>query len=131
MTPDPVTLPSTATLTEAAKKMAEWEIGDVVVLDGDSVCGVVTDRDIVVRAVAEGKDPASSTLADVCSRDLVSLSPGDTADQAVELMRTHAVRRIPIIENGTAVGIVSLGDLAEEKDPQSVLADISSAPPQD
>jgi CBS domain-containing protein len=131
MTPDPVTLPSTATLTEAAKKMAEQEIGDVVVLDGDSVCGVVTDRDIVVRAVAEGKDPASSTLADVCSRDLVSLSPGDTADQAVELMRTHAVRRIPIIENGTAVGIVSLGDLAEEKDPQSVLADISSAPPQD
>ena len=129
MTPDPVTLPSTATLTEAAKQMAQKDIGDVVVLDGDSVCGVVTDRDIVVRALAEGKDPGSCTLADVCSRDLVSLSPGDSAEQAVELMRTHSVRRIPIIDNGTAVGIVSIGDLAQERDPQSALADISAAPP--
>jgi CBS domain-containing protein len=131
MTRDPVALPSTATLTEAAKQMADKDIGDVVVLDGDSVCGVVTDRDIVVRALAQGKDPGSCTLADVCSRDLVSLSPGDTAEQAVELMRSHAIRRIPIIENGTPVGIVSIGDLAEQNDPQSVLADISSAPPQD
>jgi CBS domain-containing protein len=133
MTPDPVTLPATATLTEAASRMADQEIGDVVVLDADSssVCGVVTDRDIVVRAVAKRLDPESTKLGDICTRDVISLGPDSSAEEAVSLMRTHAVRRIPVIANGTAVGIVSLGDLAKERDPESALADISSAPPQD
>ena len=133
MTRDPVSLPATATLIEAATRMADQEIGDVVVLDtdGTSVCGVVTDRDIVVRAVAKRLDPETTKLGDICTRDVISLAPEASAEEAVSLMRTHAVRRIPVISNGTAVGIVSLGDLAQERDPQSVLADISSAPPQD
>jgi CBS domain-containing protein len=133
MTPDPVTLPATATLTEAAACMADQEIGDVVVMDPDSssICGVVTDRDIVVRALAKQLDPGSTKLGDICTRDLVTLTPEDSTEDAVSLMRTHAIRRIPVISNGTAVGIVSLGDLAQERDPQSALADISGAPPTD
>ena len=130
MTPDPVTCSSTATLYEAAAQMAEQDIGDVVVIDDDSgtVCGVVTDRDIVVRGLARGMDPATTTLGEVCTRDLVTLAPDDTAADAVSLMRTHSVRRIPVMTAGKAVGVVSLGDLAVDRDPESALADISRAP---
>jgi CBS domain-containing protein len=130
MTPHPVTMPSTATAAEAAAQMAMQDIGDVVVVDADSgtACGVVTDRDIVIRTVAKDLDPRSTPLADICSRDLVSLSPEDKAESAVSLMRTHAIRRLPICEGGQVVGMVSLGDLAQDRDPESALADISRAP---
>lgn len=94
-----MTLPSTATVGDAAAQMAQQDIGDVVV-DSDSgsgtVCGVVTDRDIVVRAVAKAMDPATTKLGDICTKDLITLSP----DDAVSLMRTHSVRRIPVTEGG-------------------------------
>lgn len=130
MTPHPVTLPSTATVGDAAAQMAQQDIGDVVVVDSDSgtVCGVVTDRDIVVRAVAKAMDPATTKLGDICTKDLITLSPDDAVEDAVSLMRTHSVRRIPVTEGGKAVGVVSLGDLALDRDPESALADISRAP---
>jgi signal-transduction protein with cAMP-binding, CBS, and nucleotidyltransferase domain len=130
MTPHPVSCPATATLADAAAQMAQQDIGDVVVMDDSSgtVCGVVTDRDIVVRALAKGMDPTTTKLGDICTRDLVTLGPNDTAADAVSLMRTHSVRRIPVMENGQAVGMVSLGDLAVDRDPESALADISRAP---
>ena len=128
MTPDPVTLPASTALSDAARYMRDNEIGDVIVVtDHGKVCGVVTDRDIVVRAVAKGQHPDSTELASVCSRTVISLSPSDSTDEAVRLMREHAIRRVPIIEDGTAVGIISLGDLALERDPGSALADISGA----
>lgn len=128
MTPDPVTLPHTATLSDAAIFMAQQDIGDVIVETDGAVCGLVTDRDIVVRAIAEGLDPQSTTLGEVCSRELVTLTPGDSADDAVRLMRERSVRRIPITEDGNVVGVITLGDLAVERDPSSALADISSTP---
>jgi CBS domain-containing protein len=130
MTPHPVTLPSTATVSDAAAQMARQDIGDVVVVDAESgtPCGVVTDRDIVVRAIAQDMDPTSTRLADICSRELITLSPDDTAESAISLMRTHSVRRIPVTEGGKPVGVVSLGDLAVDRDPESALADISRAP---
>jgi CBS domain-containing protein len=128
MTPDPVTLPATTPLEEAARCMRDREIGDVLVSDDGSLCGVVTDRDIVVRGLADGR--ASARLGDICSRDLVSLSPDDGVDEAVRLMRQRrAIRRLPIVENGRAVGLVSIGDLAIERDADSALADISAAAP--
>jgi CBS domain-containing protein len=111
--------------------MKERDIGDVIVLDNGTVCGVVTDRDIVVRAVAENRDPATTKLGDICSRDLATLTPADSVEDAIELMRERAIRRVPIIDNGAPVGIVSIGDLAVDRDPQSALADISSAAPND
>jgi CBS domain-containing protein len=125
MTPDPVTLPASTALSDAARYMRDNKIGDVIVTDHGKVCGVVTDRDIVVRAVASGLNPDSTELANVCSRTVISLSPSDSTDEAVRLMREHAIRRVPIIEDGIAVGIISLGDLALERDPGSALADIS------
>ena len=127
MTPDPVTLPASTALSDAARYMRDNKIGDVIVTDHGKVCGVVTDRDIVVRAVASGLNPESTELANVCSPTVISLSPSDSTDEAVRLMREHAIRRVPIIEDGTVVGVISLGDLALERDPRSALADISGA----
>jgi CBS domain-containing protein len=128
MTTDPITLPVTTSITEAASVMRDKDIGDVIVLDDhEQICGIVTDRDIVVRALADGE--TSAKLGDICSRDVTTLSPDDEVRDAVKLMTEKAIRRLPIVESGRPVGIVSLGDLAVRHDPESGLADISSAPP--
>ena len=129
MTPNPVALPGTASVYEAARAMRDAQIGDVIVIENNQVCGIVTDRDIVVRTVAERRDPATTTLADICSHSLVTVTPTDSVEEAVRLMRTHTIRRLPVVEGGQAVGIVSLGDLAVERDPSSALGEISDAPP--
>lgn len=130
MTKDPLTVAETAPVTEAARVMRDANIGDVLVTRPDgTVCGIVTDRDLAVNVIAEGKDPNSVTVQDVCNHRLESVAPGDPVDRAVSLMRDHAIRRLPVIDDGSLVGIVSLGDLAMERDPQSALADISEAPP--
>ncbi len=129
MTPDPITLPLSASLIDAAKTMRDVGIGDVVVVDGDEVLGIVTDRDIVVRGIADGCDAQSTTLIDICSRDLTTVSPDDQVGTAVRLMRENAIRRLPVVARGRPVGIVTLGDLALEQDRGSALADVSAAPP--
>ena len=129
MTPNPVSLPGTASVHEAARAMRDGDMGDVIVIENNRVCGIVTDRDIVVRTVAEAQDPAATTLADICSHRLLIVTPEDSVEEAVRLMRTHAIRRLPVVEGGKAVGIVSLGDLAVERDPGSALGGISAAPP--
>lgn len=130
MTRQPTTLPKSATVVEAAKRMRDMDIGAVVVIDGDeSLCGIVTDRDIVVRAVAEGNSIARMQLDALCTRDVMTLSPDDDADQAVHMMRDKAVRRVPVTSNGKLIGMLSLGDLAVARDPGSALGQISSARP--
>jgi CBS domain-containing protein len=129
MSSSPIGLEDTATLVEAARAMREGDFGSVVVLKGGSICGVVTDRDIVIRAVAEGKDPKSVKLGDICSDKVITVSPDQSVDEATEIMRDKAVRRVPVVDKGRLVGIVSLGDLAKEKDEGAALAEISSAPP--
>jgi len=131
MTPNPTVCPAQATLQEAARLMRDQDIGNVLVEKDGQLCGIVTDRDIVVRGVAEGGDGASMRLGDICGGDLVSLSIDATVDDAVQLMRDKALRRIPVVQGGQAVGVVSIGDLAMEQDPGSALADISAAPPND
>jgi len=130
MTADPVTLPMSSTLSEAAKAMRDSNIGDVIVLDDDGqLCGIVTDRDIVVRALAEGRQADATTLGEICSRDPATLSSEDSVSDAVRLMSGKAIRRVPVVDDGKPVGIVSIGDLAIERDPESALADISEAKP--
>jgi predicted transcriptional regulator len=113
MTPGVVAVRPDASLVEAAQLMRTQDIGDVVVADGQQVVGVLTDRDITVRAVADGDDPAVVSAESVCTPDPVLLAPDDPVGAAVALMRTHAVRRLPVVEDGLPVGMVSLGDLAE------------------
>ncbi len=130
MTPDPWTVQEQAPIREAARIMRDADIGDVIVVRSDgSVCGIITDRDLVVRAVAEGADANTALVADVCMHSVVSISSGDPVDQALPLMREHNIRRLPVIDDSRLVGIVTLGDLAIERDPNSALADISKAPP--
>lgn len=129
MTPYPTTCAADDTVSTAARDMKGYDIGAVIVLDGGKVRGLITDRDIVVRAVADGKDPRSTTLGAICSGDLVSVAPGDGIDAAVQLMRDHGLRRLPVLDGDEPVGIVSIGDVAVERDPGSTLARISSAPP--
>jgi CBS domain-containing protein len=129
MTRDPLTLPPSASLFDAAKTMRESGIGDVVVAGDEELIGIVTDRDIVVRGLAEGRDPHTTTLTDVTSRELITVSPDDPIETAVRLIREHAIRRLPVMSGGRVVGIVTLGDLAREQDRGSALADVSAAPP--
>lgn len=128
MTPNPIALSRDATLVEAAKEMKMNDIGDVIVQDDGKIIGIVTDRDIVVRALAEGANPDQKRLGEICSGNIVSVAPNDPLDEAVKLMRDHAIRRLPVVENDKVVGILSLGDLAIERDQKSALGEISRAP---
>lgn len=131
MTPEPVTMIESDTIFDAARVMREEDIGDVIVLDDTSarVKAIVTDRDIVIRAVADGQDPRETTLAGIASEELICVGPDDALDKAARVMRDKAIRRLPVIdEDGRAVGVVSLGDLALELDRRSALAEISAAP---
>lgn len=130
MTPFPVTLPFTASVLDAAQKMLDHDIGEIVVVQDERLFGMVTDRDLVVRALAKNLDPVRTHIYEVCSsHGVAALGPEDSIEDAIRLMRERAVRRLPIIAEGRPVGVVSIGDLAVERDRDSVLADISSAPP--
>ena len=128
MTPNPTTIPASATLVAAARAMRDHDIGDVVVLEDSKPCGILTDRDVVVRAVATGKDPSTTTIAEICSRDVTTVSSKDTVDTAVALMAQKALRRLPVVDDDLVIGIVTIGDLAGY-DVDSAIADISAAPP--
>lgn len=129
MTSEPISLQSDAPVLEAAQQMRDCAIGDVLVMDDGRIRGMLTDRDIVVRAIAEGRDPNECTVGEICSEDVVFVGPDDDADRAVEMMRLRAVRRVPVIEGANVVGVVSIGDMAMDRDERSALADISAAPP--
>jgi CBS domain-containing protein len=131
MTADPVLVSLQTSLTQAAQLMRNRDTGDVLVADTrGTLYGIVTDRDIVIRAVADGMDPLVTPVQAVITPTPVSVRPNDDASRAVALMREHAVRRLPVVDDdGTVVGIVSLGDLAIDRDERSALAEISSALP--
>ncbi len=129
MTATVETLRPDQTLAEAARVMKDQNVGAVVVADAaGQVRGMVTDRDVTVRAVANGSGP-ETVITEILSEEVVTISPEDSVADAVRQMRTHAVRRLPVVADGRPVGIVSLGDLAIERDPDSALADISMAAP--
>lgn len=128
MTQNLRTLSADGTADEAARAMRDADVGDVLVLDAQGMlCGIVTDRDITIRLVAEGRDPSNVKIDDICSHELLSIDPETDAEEAAQLMRQRAVRRLPVTEDGRPVGVVSIGDLAVERDPDSALADISAA----
>jgi CBS domain-containing protein len=130
MTRDPVTVEADATIVDAARLMRDRDIGPLVVVESDQVRGIVTDRDLVVRGLAEGGDPSSMRIGDVCTGDVESVSPDEPISDAVRRMEQRDVRRLPVVDGGRPVGIVSMGDLAVEGDlPSSAVADISAASP--
>ncbi|MBO1626336.1 MULTISPECIES: CBS domain-containing protein [Bacillus] len=108
---------------EAAVKMKEEDIGMIPVVENNQVVGLVTDRDLVVRGIAE-KHPGSNKITNIMTTGIVSVSPDDSIEKATELMAQHQIRRLPVVENGELVGMLALGDLAiaEKADDQAGVA---------
>jgi CBS domain-containing protein len=117
MTPNPRTVTADATLLEAAKAMRDEDAGVIPVVDGDRLVGVVTDRDIVVRAIADGKDPGSTKVGEIASKDLITVDPQQELAEALRLMAQYQVRRLPVVEeDGRLAGIVAQADIARAGD---------------
>jgi CBS domain-containing protein len=131
MTADPRTVEPSDSVVEAARQMAEGDVGAVLVTEQGRVSGIVTDRDIAVRAVAEGRDPQGTKVSEICTPDPATLTVDQSVEDAIRIVREQNVRRIPVVQDGRPAGIVSIGDLAIERDPGSALADISSEPAND
>jgi CBS domain-containing protein len=119
--------PST-TVLEAARLMARSDVGPIPVVEGDRPVGLVTDRDIVIRAVAEGRDPQMTTVGEIASTDLVTVEPEQPLQEALELMARRQLRRLPVVEGDRLVGIVAQADVARLADARAtgdVVHDIS------
>jgi CBS domain-containing protein len=129
MTADPRTVESGATVADAAREMRDGDVGSVVVIENGSVAGIITDRDIAVRVVAQGLDPDATRVSEVATMRPVTLTVDQSVDDAIRLVREQDVRRIIVVQDGRPAGIVSLGDLAIERDTDSALAEIASEPP--
>lgn len=130
MSAAPETVTPETTLADAAKVMDRVDIGDVLIVDGTGqLRGIVTDRDIAIRAVAEGRDPNTTTVEEIMTPTVETISSSATVREAIETMRRHDIRRLPVVDGGTPIGVVSLGDLAMSPGSRSVLADLSTAPP--
>jgi CBS domain-containing protein len=117
-----------ATVAEAAKVMAQEDVGPVPIVEGGRLVGIVTDRDIVVRVVAEGRDANVTTVKEIASTDLVTVSPGDDLDEALNLLAQRQVRRLPVVEGERLVGIVAQADIArlgKDKKTGEVVEEIS------
>ena len=128
MSSAPVCMAPGESVSAAAKAMKQHGIGTVLVLTGGKLSGLVTDRDITVRVLAENRDPRTTRVGDICSDEPTVLSPDDDLEQATRLVRDRAVRRIPVLADGTPVGVVSIGDLALDNDATSALSGVSSDP---
>jgi CBS domain-containing protein len=128
MTPAPVGVYYSQTIGETARIMRDTQVGAVLVVNDGALSGVVTDRDLVVRGLAEGEGP-QAPVGPLCSGDLVGVAVDADIAQAEQLMREYAVRRLPVIGEGQVVGIVSMGDLALRVEEDSPLAAVSRAQP--
>jgi CBS domain-containing protein len=112
MSSDVRTCEPDATVVDVAKVMAKEDVGPIPVVEGGRLVGLVTDRDLVVRVLAEGKDPKTTKVGEIASRDLVTVSPDEDLDQALKLLAQHQVRRLPVVEGDRVVGIVAQADVA-------------------
>jgi CBS domain-containing protein len=128
MAHDPRMISPDDTVHDAARVMRDEDVGAVLLEQQGRLAGILTDRDIVVRSDAEGNDPDDVKAGDIATRDVEALTPDQSVQDAARFMREHNVRRVPVVQDGHPVGIVSIGDIAIELDPDSALADISSEP---
>jgi CBS domain-containing protein len=116
MTSNPTTCEPTSTIVDCAKVMAREDVGPIPVVEGDRLIGLVTDRDIVVRAIAEGRDIQQTKVGDIASKDLITVSPTDDLNRALDVMSKHQVRRVPVVDGDRVVGIISQADVARAAD---------------
>ena len=132
MTDNPRCVTPETPVAEAARLMKSEDVGSLPILEGDKVTGIVTDRDIVLQAVAEGKDPSGMPVREIASRELVTIRPDEDLSEALQLMASYQVRRLPVVdEDNRLVGVLAQADVAagaKEKDSGQMLQDISQMP---
>ena len=117
MTANPRAIEAEKPVADAAKMMRDEDVGLAPVVEGDKLVGTLTDRDIAIRVVAEGRDPESTTVREVASTDLVTVDPDQSFDEALRLMAQHQVRRLPVVEeDGRLVGVLAQADVARHGD---------------
>jgi CBS domain-containing protein len=129
MSAAPETVDIDTSVREAAEKMRVADIGNVIVTENGQVRGILTDRDIAVRAVSEGKDPNAAKVGDIMTPSPVTIEPSESVKAAIDLMHQHDIRRLPVVQKGLPVGVVALADVSMSPRAQPLLADISTAPP--
>jgi CBS domain-containing protein len=120
MTPSPETVDTGSTAVEAAKQMKKADAGMIPVVQDGKLVGTVTDRDIALRVVAEGKDPETTTVGEIASKDLVTVEPDKDLSEALNLMARHQVRRLPVVEGDSFVGVIAQADVAQSADERQV-----------
>jgi CBS domain-containing protein len=120
MTSSLATIDPNTTVAEAARRMAKEDVGPLPVVEGDRLVGLVTDRDLVVRVLAEGRDPQTTTVREACSEDIVTVAPEDELDKALAVLAGRQVRRIPVVDGNRLVGIVAQADVAREVESSTV-----------
>ena len=128
MTQDPATLGPNATIGEAATLMKQEDCGSIPIVDDGRLVGIVTDRDIVVRAIAAGKEPKRTRISEIMSADPITVRPDDSVNDAEQAMRERQVRRLPVVEDGRLVGIIVTAQLARnesERETGETIKDIS------
>jgi CBS domain-containing protein len=118
MTENPRSIGASASVVEAARLMRDQHIGSLPITDDEKLVGMITDRDIATRVVAEAADPETTSVGDIHSRDIISVEPDKDLEEALQLMARHQVRRLPVVENGRLVGIVAQADIALKENEQ-------------
>jgi len=116
MTEDPRSIGASESVVDAARLMREEHIGSLPITDDEQLLGMITDRDITMRVVSEAADPKTTSVGDVCSRDVISVEADKDHEEACALMARHQVRRLPVVENGRLIGIVAQADIARTED---------------
>jgi CBS domain-containing protein len=120
MTGNPHSIGASASVVDAARLMREKHIGSLPITDDEQLVGMITDRDITTRVVAEAADPTMMSVGDVLSGDVISVEPDQDLDEALRLMARHQVRRLPVVEDGRLVGIVAQADIALREDEKKI-----------
>jgi CBS domain-containing protein len=120
MTPSPETVESDKTAADAAKLMKKIDAGMIPVVQNQKLVGTVTDRDIAIRVVAEGRDPFATTVAEIASKDVVTIGPDQDIAEALGLMASNQIRRLPVVEGDTLIGVVAQADVARAADERQV-----------
>ncbi|MGW7463798.1 CBS domain-containing protein [Streptomyces xantholiticus] len=129
MTTEPVTVDPDTSVQQVAARMRDENIGAVLVIDSGQLRGLVTDRDLTVRILVDSRDVSARTVGEACSGEVMAVAPDGDVERAVQLMRSKALHRLPVIDDGQPVGIISLSDLTVERDQDSAPGAISAAEP--
>jgi CBS-domain-containing membrane protein len=119
MSSNPCSIDADKSVAYAAKMMKDEDVGLAPIVEGERLVGTVTDRDIAIRAVAAGKDPETTKVKEIATREVVTIDPGQELDEALRLMAEHQVRRLPVIEeDGRLVGVLAQADVAKDASPE-------------